>query len=120
VTVAEPVGPVDAFVDGLRQGGARPRIEGGLVLYEVDVVEGGFAGQRVESAVEIAELTRWPIVPPHWVHFPDTVRFAATNSQQSERPGWTKHSRQIARWGAEPHPAAGWLAHVRGVAGEAP
>ena len=34
-------------------------------------------------------------------------------------PGWLGHSRQIVGWGDDPDPIAGWVAHVRGVIGEA-
>jgi len=35
------------------------------IVYTVEVVEGRFAGQLVETAVAIDEVGRWPLVPPH-------------------------------------------------------
>lgn len=111
--------PVEAFITGLHRLGAKPERHGGLVLYQVEPVGGHLTGQVVPTAVETAELMGWPLAPPHWVHLPGTVAFARTNSQPSERPGWLRHSRQVAGWGADLDPAQGWLAHVRGVLGEA-
>lgn len=108
-----------AFAAALTRCGANPRELNGHIAYVVEPVEGALAGEIVETAVSIQELARWPLVPPHWVHLPASVRFAATNSQPSALPGWLQHSRQIAGWGRDADPAAGWLAHVRAVVGEA-
>ena len=110
---------LEGFIDGLRRAGAQPEHRDGLVSYVIETVEGAFAGDTMETAVEAGELNQWPVVPPHWVHFPDAVRFTSTNSQPSQRSGWLKHSRQIARWGNDADPARGWLAHVRSVLAEA-
>lgn len=109
----------DGFTAGLTEYGAAPTAVDRFVVYEVDVVEGRFAGQSVRTAVAIDELARWPLVPPHWIYLLDTVAFAATNTQACPMPGWRGHSRQIVGWGNDPHPVAGWMAHVRGVIGEA-
>lgn len=111
--------PVDEFTAGLRRLGANPERRGGLVVYEVEPVAGHFAGEVVRTGVETAELAGWPLVPPHWVHLAAEVSFASTNSQPSELPCWLRHSRQIAGWGMDCDPAQGWLAHVRGVIGDA-
>lgn len=95
-----------AFVDGLRRLRADPEVRDGLVVYRVDLVE---------TAVEVAELAGWPMVPPHWIHLPAEVVLPATNSQQSTRPGWLRHSRQLLGWGSDADPARAWVAHVRGV-----
>ena len=112
-------GGVVGFTDALHRSGARPREVNGLVLYIVEPVDGRWAGERVETAVATDELPRWPVVPPHWLHFPADVTFPATNSRPSPIAGWIQHSRQIAGWGRDADPAAGWLAHVRSVLGEA-
>lgn len=67
----------------------------------------------------IGELSRWPLVPPHWIYLHDTVTFTATNIQPCPMAGWVGHSRQIVGWGNDPDPVAGWMAHVRSVIGEA-
>lgn len=69
--------------------------------------------------METAELTSWPVAPPHWIHLSASVSFAQTNCQPSVMPGWMRHSRQIVGWGADPDPAQAWLAHVRGVLAQA-
>jgi hypothetical protein len=109
----------DGFTAGLSTYGAAPAAVDRHIVYNVDVVEGRFAGQTVETAVAIDELARWPLVPPHWIYLPNNVSFAATNTQPCSMPGWLGHSRQIIGWGNDPDPIAGWVAHVRGVIGEA-
>jgi hypothetical protein len=109
----------DGFTAGLATHGAVPTTTDRYVVYEVEVVEGRFAGRTVETAVAIAELARWPLVPPHWIYLHDDVSFAATNMQPCLMPGWVGHSRQIVGWGNDPDSIAGWAAHVRGVIGEA-
>jgi hypothetical protein len=109
----------DGFIAGLVEYGAAPTTIDGLIVYKVEVVEGRFAGEPVETAVAIDELTRWPLIPAHWIYLAGTVAFAATNTQPCSLPGWIGHSRQIVGWGDEPKPIVGWMAHVRGVIGEA-
>ena len=109
----------DGFTAGLATYGAAPTIVGRYIVYKVDVVEGRFAGETVETAVAADELARWPLVPPHWIYLHDNVTFSATNTQPCAMPGWLGHSRQITAWGMDPDPVAGWVAHARGVIGEA-
>jgi hypothetical protein len=111
--------PVDAFMANLAALGTEPERRGPLIVYSVDIISGPHAGAAVETGVEIAELTGWPIAPPHWIHMDAVVAFEHTNSQQSPVAGWMRHSRQIADWGSDPDPGQAWLAHVRGVLGEA-
>jgi hypothetical protein len=111
--------PVDEFTAGLSRLGANPERRGGLVVYQVESVAGHLPGEVIQTGVEIAELAGWPLAPPHWVHLPADLTFAHTNSQPSEQCGWVRHSRQIAGWGTDSDAAQGWLAHVRGVIGEA-
>jgi hypothetical protein len=110
---------IEEFMVGLRRLGANPERRDGLVAYCIEPVSGRFAGELVPTAVESGELAAWPIAPPHWLHFPGTITFASTNSQPSSLPGWLRHSRQITGWGADADPAQAWLAHVRGVTGQA-
>jgi hypothetical protein len=110
---------VEGFIAGLKTCGANPNLSDGLVHYEVEPVEGAMRGTVVVTAVEVAEVQRWPLVPPHWIHLPSEVRFSRTNSQGSSKPGWLKHSRQIAGWGADARPERAWLSHVRAIIGEA-
>jgi hypothetical protein len=111
--------PVEQFIAGLASLDAAPDRQGELVVYRTDALDGGHAGESLETAVEIAELVNWPIAPPHWIHLPAAVSFAHTNSQPSPLAGWLRHSRQINGWGTDPNPTQAWLAHVRGVVGEA-
>lgn len=105
----------DGFLAGLDRCGQAFRIEHGLVIVDVETVLGPLSRQSVPSGVERAELSAWPSVPPHWIHFPGSVRFVHTNSKPSSVPGWQKHSRSVARWGNAKEPAQAWLAHVRKV-----
>lgn len=111
--------PADAFIAGLQAAGAAPSRCGPLIVYTVDVISGPHAGTAMTTGVEITELAGWPIAPPHWLHLPATVAFAHTNSQPSAQTAWLRHSRQIPDWGVDPDPVCAWLAHVRGVLGEA-
>jgi len=104
---------------GLHRFAAQPRLADGHVIYVIEPVEGRWAGEPLDTAVDITELSRWPLVPPHWIHLPRAVVFPSTNSRPSSLAGWTRHSRQIKGWGRDAEPAAGWLAHVRSVVGEA-
>lgn len=109
----------EGFIAGLSAHGLVPTTLDRHVKYEVEVVEGRFAGHAVDTAVAIDELGRWPLVPPHWIYLHDDVAFAATNTQPCQMEGWLGHSRQIVGWGTDVDPIAGWIAHVRGVIGEA-
>lgn len=109
----------DGFTAALTAYGAAPTTTDQHVIYTVEVVEGRFAGQGVETAVAIDELARWPLVPPHWIYLANTVTFPATNTQPCPMPGWLGHSRQIVGWGNDPDAVAAWIAHVRSVIGEA-
>ncbi len=111
--------PIELFVSDLRRLGANPERRGGLVVYEIEPVDGALAGHIVPTGVEAGELVAWPIAPPHWVHFDASVRFSATNSQPSEQPDWIRHSRQVSSWGADADPGQAWLAHVRRIIGDA-
>jgi len=111
--------PVATFVEGLRQLQTEPEVRDGRVIYRVEPVEGRHAGELVETAVEVAELACWPLAPPHWIHLAAEVTLPATNSQQSTRSGWVRHSRQVRGWGGDAYPERAWVAHVRGVLGVA-
>jgi hypothetical protein len=110
---------VQAFVAALEGYGAEPEVEPGLVIYSVTPVTGAHTGQAVRTGVNVEELAPWPVAPPHWIHLPADVAFAATNAGASPKTGWRSHSRDIPLWGTAPVPVAAWLAHVRGVLGGA-
>lgn len=110
---------VNGFIDGLRRLGIEARQESGLIIFSVTASDGAHAGNAVETGVSSGELRRWPHVPPHWVHLPQGVRLAQTNSRDSSVAGWLRHSRNIKGWGDASEPAQAWVAHVRGVLGEA-
>lgn len=91
-------------------------LEYGVVRYQLAATSGALLGEPVDTAVSVSELQAWPTVPPHWLHFPASVQFAATNSDQTEvLPGWQRHSRDIGPWDMSRPPIQSWLAHVRGV-----
>lgn len=110
---------MEAFIADMEQLGLQPRVETELVLYVIEPVDGAYAGANVDTGVAAGELTRWPQVPPHWIHLPSGIVFPRTNSRPSPRAEWTMHSRQISRWGQDAKPAVGWAGHVRAVLGEA-
>jgi hypothetical protein len=110
---------LDGFVAALRRYGLEPLIEADVVTFEIEPINGAHAGRPLATGVSVEELVSWPAVPPHWVHFPCEVTFSHSNTQPSSRAGLTKHSRQISRWGNAAEPVHAWLAHARGVAGEA-
>lgn len=110
---------VEGFLDGLRRLGVGARREADLVVFAVTAAGGAHAGADVETAVSVDELARWPQVPPHWVHLPQTIRLSRTNSRPSSLAGWLRHSRNIAGWGDAAEPAQAWVAQVRGVLEEA-
>ena len=109
---------VQRFIKALTRLGLEPAVEGELVVCRVTPVDGARAAMPVETGVALGELESWPELPPHWVHLPDGVHFRETNSKPSPKPGWRRHSRQIAGWGDAPAGVA-WAAHVRAVLSEA-
>lgn len=106
------------FLKDMTEFGLYPLVEAELVVYRVTPVDGAFAGSAVKTAVGVGELTSWPQVPPHWIHFPASIRFRRTNSQSSPKHGWLMHSRQVQGWG-DVHPMVGWVSHLRAVLSEA-
>jgi hypothetical protein len=109
----------DGFTAGLRECGLDPHVEGVIVRFEAKPLTGALAGTAVDCGVEVEELRSWPAVPPHWLHLPSAVRFPRTNSQDSPTAGWLRHSRPPAGWGNDASPVSAYLAHVRGILGEA-
>jgi len=108
--------PVAAFIADLADQGIQANVQGPAVVYSVYAVAGALAGMEVPTAVSASELAGWPAVPPHWLHFENTVRFAATNTDSVEcLDGWLRHSRDIGAWSTDRPPIVNWLAHVRGV-----
>jgi hypothetical protein len=118
MTIAPDTG-LDGFLSSLRRCGMEGVVEAGVVAFAVEPLGGVRAGTAVPTGVGVDELSTWPAVPPHWAHFPNDVRFPASNTQPSSRAGWTKHSRNIPRWGNAAEPGQAWLAHARAIAGEA-
>ena len=91
-------------------------VRGPVVTFEVLAVAGALAGRLVLTGVGVDELAGWPAVPPHWIHLPAEVKFAASNVDGANTlPGWQRHSRQIGNWDMTGHPGQLWLAHVRSV-----
>lgn len=109
---------VEGFIQDIVGLGFEARLEAELVIYTLVAVDGAYAGESVETGVSVGELQPWPQVPPHWLYFPDSVKFSQTNSQPSPKSGWLMHSRQITGWGDAP-PGVAWASHVRAVLSEA-
>ena len=110
--------PAQAFVDAMTKLGLSPAVEAGLVICRITPAAGARAGRAVEVGAAVDELGGWPQVPPHWIHLPADVGFASTNSDNSPKTGWLKHSRNSAGWGDAP-PAVCWTAHLQAVLSEA-
>ena len=98
---------VEGFIRDMTVLDIEATLEADLVLCNVVAVDGAHAGKAVAVGVAVAELGQWPQVPPHWLHFPSSVRFSRTNYSQSPKAGWLMHSRQIAGWGDAPAGVAG-------------
>jgi hypothetical protein len=109
----------DGFTAALRECGLEPTTEGEVVRFKANPVTGAFADTVVDCGVAVEDLSSWPTIPPHWLHLPSTVHFPRTNSQNSPIAGWLKHSRPPAGWGNDARPVQAYLAHVRGILGEA-
>jgi hypothetical protein len=109
----------DGFVAGLRECGLAPIVESEIVRFQAKPITGAFADAALDCGVAVGELGSWPAIPPHWLHLPSAVRFPRTNSQNSPIVGWLMHSRPPAGWGNDASPVSAYLAHVRGVMGEA-
>ena len=105
-------------MDDMTELGFSLTVEAGLVVYRITPVDGAHAGISVETGVSIDELSPWPQVSPHWIHFPADISFSRTNSKASPKQGWLKHSRQVSGWGDAP-PGICWASHGRGFLSEA-
>ena len=107
---------VEGFIADLVDWGVPARVVESWVVFSVRAPGGARTGEVVESAVAVNELASWPLVPPHWAHFPSSVILPQVHDDQSDtRPGWTRHSRQIERWEQVTEPGRAWLGHVRAV-----
>lgn len=116
----EPSDGVSRFMADLVEGGHEPALQGAVIRYFVTPVEGRFAGSRVETGISVSEIQAWPVVPPHWIHLPEGVQFTATNTDTTDcPPGWRRHSRDTGVWAPDRRPILTWVAHVRGVLGQA-
>lgn len=109
----------DGFIAGLRDAGLDLVTQSEVVCFQAVPVTGVLAGTAVECGVGVEELVSWPTVPPHWLHLPATIRFPRTNLSPSPLSGWVRHSRPPAGWGNDAAPGRAFLAHVRGILGEA-
>jgi hypothetical protein len=110
---------VERFVAALEEFAADPLVESGPVTYTVMPVSGALAGRGVRTGVSVEEVAPWPTAPPHWIHVAAEVRLAVTNVGGSPKTDWVSHSRDIAGWGTAREPIVAWLAHLRGVLGDA-
>lgn len=108
-------GPAQQFIDDMTAAGASARADGPRILYDVIAVGGALGGQTVTTGVSVSEVQSWPMVPPHWIHLPDSVAFPETNMDDTDcQPGWKRHSRDFSYIDMTMPPALAWLRHVRG------
>lgn len=113
---AETPASVQAFINDLAGQGVEAHMQGPAVIYSILAVSGGLVNHTVPTGVSVNELTGWPAVPPHWIHFPTTVTFAQANTDTTDcLDGWQRHSRDIGTWSTNRPPILNWLAHVRGI-----
>ena len=109
-----------SFLADLEAEGCKPSRDGEVVRYHVIPVSGRYAGTPVATGVSVNEVQGWPTVPPHWIHLPDEITFTQTNvDTQDCLTGWRRHSRDTGPWTLDRKPILVWLAHVRGVIGQA-
>ncbi|MHB1008437.1 MAG: hypothetical protein ACYC1E_04150 [Propionibacteriaceae bacterium] len=114
--ISPPDRGVEGFISSLRECGIVAEREGAVVRFPVEAVGGARSGQLVPTAVSMNELTPWPTVPPHWVHFPAEITIVPTNTNEDEcLPGWQRHSRDLQGWATEDHPGQAFVAHVRSI-----
>ena len=109
--------PVQAFVESMAKLGLLPAVEADLIIYKITPAAGARSGSVVEVGTAVDELDGWPQIPPHWIHLPADVRFANTNSENSTKVGWLRHSRNSSGWG-DAHPEVCWTAHLQAVLSE--
>lgn len=115
-----PTDGVARFIADLEEEGHQPTRCGDAVTYTVVPATGRLVGTDVRTGVSVSELQAWPMVPPHWIHLPDEVTFNFTNTDTTDcQPGWRRHSRDSGPWDLTRKPIHVWLAHVRGVLGQA-
>jgi hypothetical protein len=108
-------GPTQQFINDMNSVGAAARADGPRILYDVVAVGGALNGQTVTTGVSVSEVQSWPMVPPHWIHLPDSVTFPETNMDDTDcQPGWKRHSRDFSYTDMSMPPALAWLRHVRG------
>lgn len=108
-------GPAQQFIDDMTAAGAPAWDDGPRILYNVTAVGGSLAGDTVTTGVSVSEVQSWPMVPPHWIHLPDSVTFSETNKDSTDcPPGWVRHSRDFSYTDMAMPPALAWLRHVRG------
>lgn len=109
-------GATRQFVADMTAAGAPARLVGQQILFDVEAVAGPLRGQVISTGVSVSEVQSWPMVPPHWIHLPDTIEFAETNTDTTDcPPGWRRHSRDFSLSFMSIPPARAWLQHVRGV-----
>lgn len=119
-TGPSPTDGVERFIADLEEEGLRPTRCGNAITYVVVPAAGRFAGTEVATGVSVSEVQSWPMVPPHWIHLPDEITFVHTNTDTTDcAPGWRRHSRDSGPWNLTRKPIHIWLAHVRGVLGQA-
>lgn len=107
--------PAHQFINDMTAAGATAWSDGPRILYSVVAVGGALSGETVTTGVSVSEVQSWPMVPPHWIHLPESVTFSETNMDETDCPtGWKRHSRDFSHTDMSVPPALAWLRHVRG------
>jgi hypothetical protein len=115
-----PLDGVERFVADLEEEGHEPTVCADVVRYSVVPVAGVRAGLKILTGVSTSELQGWPMAPPHWIHLENDINFTQTNVDITGCiEGWRRHSRDTGQWDMSRKPIHVWIAHVRGVLGQA-
>ena len=109
---------VKRFIQDMARLGFEAILETDLVIYRVVAVDGAYAGRSVETGVSIGEIQPWPEVPPHWLHFPDTLRFLP-NQLPTFFEVWMADAQPADNRMGRRSPCVAWASHVRAVLSEA-
>lgn len=105
---------IEAFVEAMKAARRDVEVRDPIVIVLVDVPLGLHRGKEVLVGAD--PPTDFPIVPPHWVHLPDSIELSGGGKQASELgAGWARWSRPNRRWVDGGSPASQWLAHIRSL-----
>ena len=73
---------VQRFIDDMTELGVNPRVDAGLVIYQITPIDGVHAGVVVETGVSTEELSLWP---QGFLHTGSIFRPASTSEEPTAR-----------------------------------